>query len=319
MIWLWWLPEISETRMLLRLIQLTGWLIAHLPEPAVQALAWVLGRVLYHGYPPRRRIMLHNLRCSFPERSPHWVHRIAKENCVRIVETALLLLASPSFSDERMRQMGSLSPELVQAFARLRREPRPLVLGSAHLAYWEGMTWLPLLLGEDGKIEFLTIYRPLRDPGLDGWLRGTRERFGVRMMSRRGGLHVMLHVLQRQGCVTLLFDQSAGSHGFLTKFLGRECSTTPLPGLLVEKSGAEVALIYPRRRAFWRFAIEFQPIPSEPTAQAVTLALDRALEEKLRNDESLCASWLWMHQRWRILDRPAERRKLEAKRGSLIQ
>jgi len=305
--------------MLLLLTQVIGWLLAQAPEPFVRGFAWFLGRTIYYGHGPRRRVMLLNIASSFPNRPAAWSRKIAQQSCVRIAETTLLSLASPFFSEPRIRRMATTAPNLDVAFRELLLNPRPLVMGTAHFAYWEGLTWLPLLLPAGPKPEFLTIYRPLRTPKMDDWLRHTRERFGVKLMSRRSGLHAAFHALHRRGCVTLLFDQSAGSHGYLTKFLGRECSTTPLPGMLVEKSGAEVALIYARRSAFWRFTIEFSHVPCEPTAQGVTLALNHALEDRLRNDETLCASWLWMHQRWRILDRPGERQKLEAKRGGLIE
>jgi len=305
--------------MLLLFTQMTGWLLAHVPEPLVRGLAWLLGNMVYYGHAPRRRVMRQSITASFPDRPAKWGKNIARQSCVRIVETALLSLASPFFSEARIRRMMTTTPSLDDAYRKLQQQPRPLVMGTAHFAYWEGLTWLPLLLPAGPKPELLTIYRPLRNQKMDDWLRQTRERFGVKLMSRRSGLHAASHVLRRQGCVALLFDQSAGSHGYLTKFLGRECSTTPLPGLLVENSGADVALIYARRSAFWRFTIEFCVVPCEHTPQAVTLALNHALEERLRNDEVLCASWLWMHQRWRILDRPEERQKLEAKRGGLIE
>ena len=159
----------------------------------------------------------------------------------------------------------------------------------------------------------------MRDPKMDEWLQRTRERFGAKLFSRRSGLHACLHVLQRKGAVSILFDQSAGSKGLLTKFLNRECSTTPLPGKLVERTGAEVYLIIPRRKAFWRFTVDLQEVPTDGTERGVTLALNSAFEALLRTDENCCASWLWMHQRWRIMDRPEELEKLIAKRGGLIE
>src|SRR5262249_30302192 len=47
------------------------------------------------------------------------------------------------------------------------------------------------------------------------------------------------------------------------------------------------------------------------------LALNRWLEDLLRRDDNLCASWLWAHDRWRNQDMPARRFRLEAKRDLL--
>jgi heptosyltransferase II len=305
--------------MLLALAKTIGWILAHCPEPLLQAFAWSLGRLCYHGYRPRRRVMLHSLRCSFPERSEAWRRGMALTSCIRLMETALLSLAAPFLQEARIRRMASATSAVTALFDGHEAKPHPIVLGTAHFAYWEGLTWLPLFLNTQRTPELVTVFRPLRNPAMDDWLRSTRERFGVKLMSRRSGLHASLHVLQRNGIVALLFDQSAGSHGYLTEFLGRECSTTPLPGLLTEKTGAETAVIFARRTGFWRFTIDLVSVASTKDSQAVTLALNAALENLFRTDETLCASWLWLHQRWRILDRPEERRKLEAKRGGLIK
>ncbi|MDX2187432.1 MAG: lysophospholipid acyltransferase family protein [Opitutaceae bacterium] len=306
--------------MLLGLAKLIGWILAHLPEEGLKALAWCLGQFTYHGYRSRRRVMLHSLKSSFPEKTEAWRRSVACTSCIRLMETALLSLAAPFLSESRIRTMASATEATCSYFGAYSANPRPIVLGTAHFAYWEGLTWLPLFLQPGQAPELVTVFRPLRDPKMDEWLKSTRERFGVKLMSRRSGLHASLHVLQRKGIVTLLFDQSAGSHGYLTEFLGRECSTTPLPGMLVERTGAETAIIFARRTSFWRFTIDLVPVKAaDQTPQAVTVALNRELERLFRDDENLCASWLWMHQRWRILDRPEERRKLEAKRGGLIR
>jgi ADP-heptose:LPS heptosyltransferase len=51
----------------------------------------------------------------------------------------------------------------------------------------------------------------------------------------------------------------------------------------------------------------------------VTIGLNRWLEELLRADENLCASWLWAHDRWRNQDRPSHRLRLEATRNLLAE
>jgi lauroyl/myristoyl acyltransferase len=235
-----------------------------------------------------------------------------------VVETGLLSLAIPFLSEKRILGMAGIHADAVAFFEERSRNSRPLFIGATHLAYWEGLPWLPLLLRPVPIGELVGVFRPLRDPALDAWVKASRERFGAKLLSRRSGLHASLHTLKHKGCVSILFDQSAGSHGYLTLFFGRECSTTPLPGMLVERTDADCCVLYARRLDFWRFRIELVHVPTDKTAQGVTIALNRALEKILRDDEDLCASWLWMHQRWRILDRPGEKQKLEAKRGGLI-
>ncbi len=304
--------------MQLFLIKLLGRACALCPEWVLSPFSRILGVLLYLLV-PRRGIMLHSLACSFPDKSESWRRKIARTSCIRLVETGLLSMAMPFLGEDRIRRMTGMTAGADAFFDEYYANPHPIILCTVHLAYWEGLPWIPFLRRPKPTPEIFTIYRPLRNPAVDNWLRQTRERFGSRLIARNRGLHAALHALKRNQTVGLLFDQSAGSHGFLTLFLGRECSTTPLPGMLVEKTGASVGLVFARRSAFWRFKVEATAVPNDGTAHGVTLALNREFERMLRTDENLCASWLWLHQRWRILDRPEEKAKLEAKRGGLIE
>src|SRR5208282_2424151 len=111
----------------------------------------------------------------------------------------------------------------VEAWARdLRANPRPVVLATLHLALWESQTWLKVLCPVELP-EFGIIFRPLGNPSLDDFVRRTRERHGMRLLSRRAGFAQALSILRGKGCVGVLFDQNAGDQGALTLLLGRVC------------------------------------------------------------------------------------------------
>jgi ADP-heptose:LPS heptosyltransferase len=86
---------------------------------------------------------------------------------------------------------------------------------------------------------------------------------------------------------------------------------------MAEKFAARVYGLFPRRRAFWRVEIGVRRLACDSDSAAVTIALNRWLEELLRGDDSMCASWLWAHDRWRNQDQPERRLRLEAKRDLL--
>jgi heptosyltransferase-2 len=129
--------------------------------------------------------------------------------------------------------------------------------------------------------EFGVIFRPLDKPAADAFVKASRERFGMRLLSRKEGFAEALKILRRRGLVGVLFDQNAGLQGALTTLFGRVCSTTELPGLMAEKFGARVYGLFPRRRGFWRVEVDTW---SASTARQppVTLGLNRWLEDLLR-------------------------------------
>ena len=155
-------------------------------------------------------------------------------------------------------------------------------------------------------------------PRADAYVKRTRERFGMRLLSRAGGLRRRRsEILRGNGCVGVLFDQNAGDQGALTTLFGRVCSTTELPGLLAAKFGAEVRTFYPRRTGFWRVAFRIRPDRPRRHGRGRHPRPQPLAGDRPRSDESLCASWLWAHDRWRHQDVPARRLRLESKRDLL--
>jgi ADP-heptose:LPS heptosyltransferase/lauroyl/myristoyl acyltransferase len=296
-------------------LSILGRLLAVTPEPLLRAVSASGGELILWLAPRRRRILRSNLHHAFPDRPGAWRSEVARQSSRRLVETALLSIAAPFLSEGRIRSIARLGPS-AEALARsLEGRPRPVVLATLHLALWESQTWYKLL-SPVKMPEFGIIFRPLDNVALDRFVKRTRERHGMKLLSRKAGFAEALGILRRNGCVGVLFDQNAGDQGALSLLFGRVCSTTELPGVLAAKFGAELRTFYPRRTAFWRVTFESDPVPRDGTADGATLALNRWLESALSRDD-LCGSWLWTHDRWRNQDVPARRLRLEAKRNLL--
>jgi heptosyltransferase-2 len=298
------------------LLQISGWLIAHTPERLLRGFTALCGDLLIVLSPRRRRLIFSNLHHAFPERPIAWHRRLARKSSRRLFETALISLASPYFRETRLRKIVRITAPVEACFRQHEAAPQPLIVATPHIAYWESLTWLALFLPIPLR-EFGVIFRPLDNPTADAWVKSTRERHGMKLLSRKEGLAESFRILKRDGTVGILFDQNAGSQGALTTLLGRVCSTTELPGLLVERSRAKLVTFYPRRLNFWRVQFELAEIPHDGTAAGATLALNRWLENALATDDDLCASWLWSHDRWRHQDIPSKRFRLESKRNLL--
>lgn len=299
--------------MLLLLLKLTGWTAAHAPESVLRLAAALLGDLVFFGFPRRRRLILSNVHHAFPEKPGAWHRATGRESCRRMIETGLLSLATPFLGEARLRAIVSAAPGLREAYTRHHASPAATLICSPHIAYWEAQTAMALVVPGPFP-EFGTIYRPLDNAAADAFVKASREKYGMRLLSRKEGFAEALKILRRRGFVGVLFDQNAGLQGALTTLLGRVCSTTELPGLMAEKFEARVYGIFPRRLGFWRVEIDAHPIAYDGTGPSVTLALNRWLESLLRGDDNVCASWLWAHDRWRNQDMPARRFRLEAKR-----
>jgi heptosyltransferase II len=300
------------------LLKCCGWTVAHTPEALWRGVSIVLGDALLILLSRRRYATVSNLHHAFPDRPLQWHRGIARESSRRLIETALLSLASPFFSEERIRRTAALSPELAAFMQARADQPRPVVFAALHAAHWEALVWLALLspapIGEFG-----VIFRPLKQAPVDAYVKRTRERFGLQLLSKRAGFQSALRILRQRGTIGLLFDQSAGDEGSLTLLFDRVCSTSELAGMLAAKFQADLQALYPRRTGFWRVQLHTEAVAHDGTQTGATLALNRWLESVLQREEDFCASWLWAHNRWRTQDRPQRRLRLEQKRDLLAE
>ncbi|HEY1847698.1 MAG TPA: glycosyltransferase family 9 protein, partial [Opitutaceae bacterium] len=296
-------------------LNVLGRLTAAAPEPLLRAACVAAGEAILWLAPRRRRVLRSNLHHAFPGRPRSWRRSVARESSRRLVETFLLSAAGPFLSKARMRRIATLGPSAEALVREIAERPRPVVLGTLHLALWETQTWLPAL-SPVPLPTFGIIYRPLDNRAADDAIKRDRERHGMRLLSRREGFAEAMALLRGNGVVGVLVDQNAGSRGALSLVLGRVCSSTELPGILAEKFGAEVRGFRARRTGFWRVTFECEALACDGTSAGATIALNQWYERSMEDDE-LCRSWLWAHDRWRNQDVPERRLRLQAKRNLL--
>ncbi|OHE73052.1 MAG: hypothetical protein A2Y14_02670 [Verrucomicrobia bacterium GWF2_51_19] len=194
---------------------------------------------------------------------------------------------------------------------------RSVVVLVPHFSLMEMITAMPLIL--DYERPAGVIYRPLGMRWIERWVKRTRERFGLKLLSRKEGFLEAQAILRQGGAVAVLFDQNAGARGLLTTFCGRLASTTELPGLLAEKFQSDVFYLYTQRLGFMRAKMVCEPLIGAKDAASITYESNRWLEHKLRTSTSLSGNWLWMHSRWRTQDEPRQRLRIQSKKDRLVE
>lgn len=297
-----------------------GLILSLLPSRSISLLSAFLGRVFYYSFPRRRRTLLSNLDHAFPQKSWAWKRRIGRTSCGRMVEMACLALISPFFSKNRLRKSASVSEALQQWMRETRERPRPMLLWIPHLSMLEAATWLPIFAPELARERRIgVLFRPLKNPWLDAWLRRTRGRFGLELLSRRDGLLKAKAILRTQGIIAFLGDQSAGKSGILSHFMERLASSSPLADLLAPcGEGIELYALWTRRLGFAQVRFEIERLSKPESGSYWTQVGNDWLGRLLRSDESICEDWLWVHRRWHTQDEPHAFLHLDHRRDLLL-
>lgn len=295
------------------LLALFGRLLAAAPEFLPRALCALFGDLIWFGAGKRRRMMLANLHHAFPDKGEARRRAIGRASCRRTVEMALFALASPYFSEQRIRAIVTLDDSVRDPEVGLLR-PGPAVLVIPHFALMEAITLVPVVMPEARDFEVGVFFRPLDNPKVDAAVKASRERFGLRLLSRKEGFKDAMGILRRGGRVAVLFDQNAGSPGSLSLFLGRAASTSELAGMLAEKFDARVIAFPGERSGFWRCVIRAEKLAEHTDAANAASLSNRWLERRLASGDDACAQWLWLHNRWKTRNTPGTRLRLDARR-----
>lgn len=298
-----------------------GGLLARLPDRALEGLAWVLGQTIYYLFWKRCRLLLASLAYAFPDYTEKRRKAIAKESCKRTVEMALVALILPFWNKKELEERFDFGPG-IKLLEPLIEAGQALLILTPHFSMMEVLTLAPLFYA--GKLPPMgVVYRPLNNRFLERFIKKTRERGGMRLLSRKAGLLEAIKLLKNKGIVAVLFDQNAGIHGLETLFLDRPVYATELPELLLSKTQARPVFLYMQRTGFMRGKLEGSLLGGKAAssekdgARLCIVEANAALEQLLKTEDNLCADWLWLHKRWDMKRKWKERLSCKVKKTIL--
>ena len=238
-----------------------------------------------------------NLRLAFPEKSAAEIEALIRENWGNIgavlAEYPHLHALARATSPERI-EIVTLGDSRI-----FRERGRSAVFVGAHLSNWE----LPPLAGVISGLQVSVVYSPFQNPWLDRMLYRMRERLGYTLVSREGGMRVLLRELACGRSIGLLVDQRVDSSE-LVPFFGMDMPTTVTPARLALRYDCELIPVRVQRLgAGARFRVTFYPPVPRPEntaddqekALAMTREINTLIEQWITEqpDEWLCTKRRW--------------------------
>ena len=270
--------------------------LAHLPLPALRALGWCLGQLLYVLAVPRRKVALRNLALCFPEATAAQRRRWARETFVVFCQTWLdrswLWFAPREVVQRRVRLQGALN-EL--------EGDTPTIIFAPH---FYGMDAGGTALTLHTPRAFTSIFSTHPDPAVDAWFMAGRQRFGdVRMLNRADGVKPIISNLRKGGLLYLLSDMDFGpGESIFVPFYGVPTATAPSLPRFARLGRAKVIGMYTRLTPTG-YVAEITPAwegyPSDDV-EADTAQMNLRLQPYI---DTMPGQYYWVHKRFKT--RPA--------------
>lgn len=270
--------------------------ISLLPFPLLYLLSDALRLLLFGVFGYRRKVILTNLRNSFPEKSEAEIQAIRRRFeqwfCDLTLETLKTLTISPATVRKRVAFEGA---GILRAYAE-KKQSVVLVLG--HFGNWElaGARYS----AEPGLPQLYVIYHPLQNKWFDGLMYRMRTRHGTKLYTMRETTKSMLRDRHLNTATAFIADQTpAPERAYWMSFLNQDTPVFQGTEALSKKLGYPVIYVSVTRprRGYYRMAVE--TLVAEPTGTAdgaITEAHTRRLERNIVNNPDL---WLWTHRRWK--------------------
>jgi KDO2-lipid IV(A) lauroyltransferase len=278
--------------------------IAHLPFWALYVLSDITYFLLCHTVGYRRKVIIKNLRNSFPDKSDKEIREITRKFYRNFTDYIFETIKLLHITDEQMMQ--HMTFEGLEPIDKLMDEGKSVIAYFSHSFNWEWVTSVALHSKHHNskKAIFGQVYRPLRNSNFDKLMLEVRSRFGTHSFAKSIVLRDMIK-LKRDGIASLdgfMSDQKP-SHGdptHVTMFLNQPTAFISGTETLARRLDMGVAYIdmYKPRRGHYRvvFRLLSDNIAGTKLGE-ITECYARLLEETITRDPAL---WLWSHKRWKI-------------------
>ena len=278
-----------------------GWLltaISSLPLTVLYGLArglyWLMAYVLRY----RQRVVLDNLRNSFPDKSAAEIRRIAKGFYWHFAQVIVEILKLRTISAAELGQRVTFTnPEVLGRFFPLNQQV--LTLGS-HAGNWE---WILSAAALEYPGRAGGVYKPLTNPFFEEFMRTLRGRLGPHLVPMLSTLRDLVRHRGQGRTLSLLSDQAAGpeDHPYWTDFLHQDTPFyTGADKLAAQFQCAAVYVSIQRvRRGYYHITFTelhdgLTTLP--PEQHQLTEAFARQLERDIQANPS---DYLWSHRRWK--------------------
>ncbi len=270
------------------------YLIACLPFPLLYALSDFFYFVIrLSGY--RKKVVMENLRNSFPEKSEKEIQRIAKAYYHYLCDLILETLKTLTMTESQARDRCVFhNPKWLDD---LNAEGKSIIILMGHYGNWE---WAGPSFTLSTKYQLVVIYRPLSNPYYEKMTVGMRTKFGTKITAVNNTLRDMVSNRKTVTATAFIADQTAtAQNAHWMNFLNQDTAIFTGYEKLAKKFDYPVVYMNVKRirRGYYEVFPEllFQS-PKDTNENEIIERFTRRLEKEIVLDP---VPWLWSHRRWK--------------------
>jgi KDO2-lipid IV(A) lauroyltransferase len=273
------------------------YLVSILPYWLFYGLSDVFFFLLYYVIGYRKKIVLQNLRNSFPEKNEKELLKIRRKFyryfCDLFLETFQTLTMSRNFS---LKHCG-MSEGTKNLFDDYYARKKNVIIVMGHYGNWEwaGNTFSILF-----KQQLYVIYHPLANRYFNGLIIRMRTRFGTKLIRMRDTYKDMVNNKNIISATAFIADQTPSPESaYWTTFLNQDTPIFRGTEKIAKKLNYPVVYVSVRKKKRGYYEVSAETLFEDPASTAddeISEAHTRRLEAEIRQQPEI---WLWSHRRWK--------------------
>jgi KDO2-lipid IV(A) lauroyltransferase len=273
------------------------YLISILPFRVLYLLSDGVYLVLYYVLGYRKKVVLENLRLSFPEKSEAEIQQVCKEFYHYFCDLFLETFKTLTISKEKMLRHCSFHPDTIALFRKLEAEKQSVVLVMGHKGNWE---WAGNTFSLVCPQQLYVIYHPLANKHFNDLMFKMRSRFGTKLIAMQDTFRDMVANRHEINATAFIADQAPNPKNaqWLT-FLHQDTPVFTGTERIAQKLNYPVVYVSVVRRKRGYYTVYAEILIDQPALTAageITISHTRKLEKDIVAQP---ATWLWTHRRWK--------------------
>ncbi|RIH66199.1 hypothetical protein D1164_04620 [Mariniphaga sediminis] len=276
--------------------------VARFPFPVLYFLSGLFFLIVYYVVGYRKKVVLENLKKSFPEKSEKELKSIFRKFYKHLGDLMLEVIKLGKMKETDFRKR--ITVKNAESVNRFFEEGKSVVVLTMHYNNWEWASCFPLFI----KHKILGVYKPLHNPQYDVFVYQNRQRMGAEMISN---FQVLRRVIKANTEKEPVFIWLAGDqtppffHKFWLTFLNQETMFYPGPAAISRRFNYPVFFQKTVKKQRGVYEISFDLLfenPQEFSETEIMKAYIRKMEATIREQPEY---YLWSHKRWKN-KRPAD-------------
>jgi len=275
--------------------------LSRLPMRILYIKSDFLYLLMYYAIGYRKKVVLENLKLSFPEKSDKELKKISKKFFKHLTDLIMESIKSFTISKKQISKRYTYkNTEMVNKYVQ---QGKNIALVGAHQANWEWSISLPLVL----NIDLYGAYTKLNNKYFEKWVRNSREKFGVIGYKTSDTVRGMQKNFnnKKQGAYILLSDQSPQPHKtyYWRDFFGIKVPIHTGAEMLSKKFDLVVINYVTRKVKRGYYETDFQLITDSPKEFKDYQITDKYTELTEKNIRLQPEFYLWSHKRFKHRDK----------------